>query len=384
MNSFPDRLNDQLERQWRGEQPTEPSQLPPSRTDHDPNVDELVTLAQRLQTISQLQADPDFSQRLEARILARSSALSRKPVRTIRKNRVFQRTYRIPFALGVALACLLFVAMAGTLTVAAQGADPNNPLYGVNRWVQQIQHPQTSSAVAQGNVHWLKAHDQLIALANLVDPAHATAYQQSLTDLDQQIDALAHSVEALPAGPDKDNLSSKLTTLKGDARQELHKLLPHLVLSEKLLTTDELGRLGDTVPRLEKVVMLVSHPQKQATITITGYDLQSGMQLLVDNQIVAPASSSQDQNGDDVFIVRWSDKQPPATLGILNPDGTVAQTSVVTFTVTEGNENSNANANANANAGGNNNVNSNGKGNTNRNGGGNTNGKGKGKATPAH
>jgi hypothetical protein len=268
--------------------------------------------------------------------------------------------------------------MMGTVTVAAQGSDPHNPLYGVKHWVQQIQHPQTSSDVAQGNLQWRKAHDQLHALANLTDPTHAAAYQQTLTDLDQQIDTLAHSVQALPAGSDKDDLSNKLTILKRDTRQELYKLLPHLALSEKLLTTDELGRLGDTVPRLERVVMLVSHSQKQATITMTGKYLQSGMQLLVDNQIVAPSSFSQDQDGNDVFIVHWPDKQPPETLGILNPDGTVAQTTMVTFTVTEGNSNSNANVNA----GGNNNVNSKGKGNTNKNGRRNTNGKGKATPTP--
>ncbi|HEY4385454.1 MAG TPA: hypothetical protein VGN34_13425, partial [Ktedonobacteraceae bacterium] len=90
MNSFPDRLNDQLERQKRGEQPVGPSQLPVSRMDHDPDAVGLAKLAQRLQAAPQLQTDPGFAQRLEAHILAHSSALSRKQVRTIRWNRLFQ------------------------------------------------------------------------------------------------------------------------------------------------------------------------------------------------------------------------------------------------------------------------------------------------------
>jgi hypothetical protein len=278
------------------------------------------------------------------------------------------------FALGIALVCLLLVGTMGTLTVAAQVTNPNNPLYEVKRWVQHVQYPQINSTVAQAEANWRTAHDQLKTLASLADLAHAEAYHQALADLDQHIHTLAQSIQTLPAGPDRESLSNKLVTLKVDVSQTLRRLLPRLALSEQLLTTDELGQLNDTVPYVDSAAMVVSHPKKQATITISGKNLQPGVQLLVDNQQVASSGSL--QNGIGVFTVSWTGGQSPKTIGILNPDGTAAQTTTITFTLTNGNGNTNQNGSGNKNGKGN------GKGNANANANGKGKGKGKGRGNP--
>ncbi|GHO95155.1 hypothetical protein KSF_052030 [Reticulibacter mediterranei] len=386
MNSFPDRLNDRLERQRQNKQPLSSRSIPQSKptNDHDSDVDELAMLAQRLQEAPQLQVDSDFARRLEARILAHHATLSKKQSAAYPRNRLFQRTYRMPLALSIALICLLLAITLGTLTVAAQASNSGNPLYEVKQWMQGIENPHTSTEQAQAEANWSKARDQLKTLTQLADPAHAATYRQALADLDQQINKFAQSIQALPTGPDKDNLSNKLTTLKADARQTLHDILPRLRLSEKLLTTDELGRLHATIPEVDSAVMVVSHSQKQATITITGEHFQSSALLLVDNQIVESSAIMKNQDGSMVFTVDWSGKQPPQTIGILNPDGTAAQTNTLTFSVTGDNvnntsdKNNNGNHNANNN-GADNNGNSANKENTNNNGADNNNGKGKAK-----
>jgi hypothetical protein len=289
----------------------------------------------------------------------------------MRRNRLFQRSFRMQFTLGIALICLLVMGTMGTLTAAAQVTNPSNPLYQIKQWMQDVQQPQATSAVARAQANWRTAHDQLNTLVSLADSAHVTAYHQALMDLDQQINTLAQSIKALPAGPDRDNLSDRLVELKADARQVLRGLLPRLTLSEKLLTTDELGRLDDTIPRVESAVMIVFlHAEKQTTINIVGENLQSGARLLIDNQLVVSSGSL--QSGRDVFAVSWSSQQPPKTIGILNPDGTVAQTTTITFTIADTNESGNgkngSSNKSNTSGSGNSNSNGNSSGNSNSNG----------------
>ncbi len=378
MRPLPDRLNDRLERQRRGERVSEPSQSPVSRKDHDLEVEELAMLARRLQVTPQLRVDPGFAQRLEARILAQHAIQSRRRATTTRENGLFQRTHWKRFAFGIALVSLLLAGTMGTLSAAAQATNPNNPLYEVKRWVQRVQYPQTDATMTRAETNWHNAQGQLNTLTSLTDSPHATAYRKGLANLEQQINQLAQAIQTLPAGPDRDNLTNKLVMLKTESRQMLRGLLPHLALSEQLLTTNELGRLGDTVPNVDSAAMVVVHSSKQATITITGNNLQPGAQLLVDKKLMV--SSGSWQNGTGVFTVSWPGKQSPKTIGILNPDGTATQTTTITFTLTEGNGNGNdkGNNNPNKNGGGNNNNNGNTNGNGNNNDNGNNNGNGNG------
>src|SRR5258708_25850654 len=113
--------------------------------------------------------------------------------------------------------------------------------------------------------------------------------------------------------------------MKADARHSLGGLLPQLALSERLLTTDELGRLGDTVPHLVSAeIVLPAHPNGQAVISIAGEDIQPVAQLLVDSRLMDVRGSL--QNGWHVFVANCVWNQQPQRLGIHNPNGTAAQT----------------------------------------------------------
>jgi len=359
VKQLPERLNDRLEqlnaRSWNDEKPADWLLSPAHAPESDHEVDELATLAHRFQLAPPLQVDPDFAKQLERRILLRNAALRLE--RQSARGRLFPRLLRGHPFFGVALSICLLLLLLGTgvLVTAAQVSNPDNPLYTVKRLEQHVQISLVSSSESQARLDLQFARDRLNTLVGLADPAHAQAYQRGLTDLDQQIRAVVKGINTLPAGTSRDRLASELATLEADARQALRTLLPRLTLAERLLTTGELGRLGDNVPLLKSVeIVLPAHPNGHAIISISGDDIQLGAQLLVDSQFVEARSSL--QNGLNVFVATWAGYQHPHSIAILNPDGTAAETTAITLQIPNdhgnGNSNGGGNGNGNGNGGG--------------------------------
>ena len=355
MKPLPERLNDRLERQSartsKGEESPGGLLSPPAQTSHiDPGVDELVDLAHRFQSASPLEIDPDFARQLEQRVLMHNAALR---LQQFRRRRSFPRLWGAHPFFGVALSfCLLLLLLGtGVLVGAAQVSNPANPLYAVKRWEQHVQVSLVNSSENQAEMDLRSARDRLNTLAKLVDSAEA--YNQALADLDQQISTASKAINALPAGGHHDRLVGELAAFEADARSTLRLLLPQLALPERLVTSSELGHLGDNVPRLKSVaIALPAHPNGRATISISGQGVQPGAQLLVDGRLVMVQGSL--QNGLYVFVVDWVGNLHPQSIGILNPDSTAVQTSAITVKTSDehGNGNSNSGGNGNGNGGG--------------------------------
>ena len=360
MNSEYERLNERLERgnerPRNGEKPPERLTLLAHALDRDQEIDELVMVARRLQSNPHLQADPDFADLLESRILLRQASLRRKrPAHTWS----FPRPWGANPVYGIALGLCLLILLSGTsvLVAAAQVSNPENPLYAVKRWEQHVQISLSSSSESRAGLDVQFARERLNTLPALANPAQADAYSQALADFDQRLSAATSAIRGLSSASDREHLGSELATLEVDARQTLRKFLPQLAVTERLLTTDELGRLGDTVPRLQSAEIVPSaHPVGHVAFSITGDNIQPGAQLLVNGQIMDAQGSF--QNGLYVFTTSWQGDQPPQSIGILNPDGTVAQTTAITMKSSNGNGNGN---NGNGNNGGHGNGNNNGK-----------------------
>jgi hypothetical protein len=345
MKPLPERLNERLERRqvrsWNGDS------SPVSALNRDPEADELVALALRVQAASPLQVDPDFARQLEQRMLTRHAVLRlERPVRRWSFLRLLRAHPVFRVALG--LCFLLLLLGTGALLLPAQATNPDSPLYVVKHWEQQMQVSLANSPENQAHLDLQFALDRLKTLVTLADAAHAQAYSEALVELDQQLTAASRASDALPAGAEHDRVESQLATLQADARHTLRGLLPQLALPERLATTDELGRLGDTVPHLVSVEMVLpAHQGGQATISIAGDDLQPGAQLLVDSRLVGGTGSF--QNGRYVFVANWAGNQPPQLLGVLNPDGTAAQTTTITLNSSDDHGNGNGNSNGNGN-----------------------------------
>ncbi len=344
MKSLPDRLNEQLENQnrlrhgknqlWQGSIPAH---------DSIPEVDELAKLAQYLQMAPQLQVEPGFTARLETRMLAHSVAQSRQSRMQTTQSRTyspFLLLLRPQFVFVITSLVLLLIGTTSVLTAAAQVTDSGNPLYSVKRWEQGVQRTLTVSATDRTGLDEQIAQEQLNTLAKSGDPTHASTYQQALANLNQQINTFAQSVATLPAGAERDSFQAKLVTLKANARQTLRGLLPQLSLAEKQSTTTELGRLGDTIPHIDSATVtgLMSFGT-QTIVQLTGNNIQTGARLLINDQLTE--STLFLQHNTYVSVLNGSSQQRPDTIGILNPDGTIAQTTAITFALSQTGQGSN-------------------------------------------
>ena len=56
--------------------------------------------------------------------------------------------------------------------------------------------------------------------------------------------------------------------------------------------------------------------------------------MLIDQVFVGESGTL--ENGTDIFVVSWNGQSSPHTIGILNPDGTMAQTTVILFSDAKG------------------------------------------------
>jgi hypothetical protein len=344
MKPLEERLNDRLEQarldiRRNGLHPGGLT-LPERERESDPEVDGLVVLAQRLQQAHQIQVAPDFAGQLERRLLRRHAEL-RLQQRILRYS-FFSLLRSRPVLSAVLGVCLLVCLMSiSVLALAAQVTNPSNPLYGLKRWEQQVQVQMSGSSVAQASLDLQFVQDQLKALP--ANSAHTEAYRQALIELDEQIDTAAAAIDKLPAGAQHARLASELASVKRDAIQELRSLLPRLALPERLATTGELARLGDTVPTLtHATLVLPEHPNGQATIILEGSMIQAKAQLLVNGAVVDASGTFQPDQV--VFAVAWNGELYPRSLGILNPDGTAAETTAITITgATNGNQSGHSN-----------------------------------------
>jgi hypothetical protein len=347
-----ERFNDRLEQMlWptRRHRNDENGRIPGWQ---EQEFEDLVEVAQRLRTLPQVQTSPDFAGHLEHRMLCRAAEL-RLPRSGVRHR--FCPTLRLrPALIGALACCLLFLVFStGLLAFAAQVANPTNPLYMLRRLEQHVQISLAGDQSGRAALDLQFAHDSLTALSSLADPAHTQAYEQALADLDQHLQHAALVINTLPNNAHRLQLATELQKLRAGAAHLLRSLLPGLSLAERLETTAQLARLGDTVARVfQGVVTLLSHPNWHAQVSLSGRNLRTGAQLLVDGRLTGVAGTVE-QSLLVFALANWSGARHPHVLGILNPDGTVAQTTTITVRLDAGDGNGNNGSNGNGNGNGN-------------------------------
>lgn len=342
MKSLYERLNRRLDQTVSSSQLREPQQSDFLPAERDEETDELIALARRIREEEAVQVAPDFAQQLERRMLRYNAEV--KLQQRSKKSSFFAlfRTHHV-FSAVLSL-CLLFLLFStSTLALAAQANNPDNPLYAVKNWEQHVQLLFAGNAENQASLNLQFAQGRLDALSSLTSANHAAAYRQTLTDLDQNIDVAAAIINSLPAGAQRDHMTGELSSFKGDAINVLRGLLSRLAIPERLTTTNELANLGDQVPHIDSAILhLPAHANEKAIIRLTGNNIDAGAHLLIDGQLVDASGSL--QNGQIIFRIDWQGRLYPQSLGIMNPDDTIAQIAV---TATQ-------NSGTNSNQGGNN------------------------------
>lgn len=344
-------------------------------------LSEMAALARYVQTTPSLRADPAFATRLERKLLAHNV----RHMQTKAANRKGHWLFGWAPQMWIAFASVLFCILIGTgtaLAAAPGAANPDNPLYGIKVWEQHMQFSLANSPQNQADISLQIIRDRLNTAASIADASHADAYQQAIQDADQQMAAATQIIDSLPAGSDRQRLSSELTTLKTDARHTLYNLLPKLPLTAQLATTTFLDHLGAPVPSIQSATVVVtSAPIRQATITVTGTNLTSSTRLVINNRLVTGDCTLQDNSC--VFVIPWHDQAAPSVIAVLNKDDTGAQTTAIIFTNSSESNNGNGNNGNGQNSG--DNTNSTGKdtsGSNNGHGHNNTNNKAKPTSTP--
>jgi hypothetical protein len=378
MNPLYEHLNDELERQediWSTRTSPDLQLSPTPASNYDQGVNGLVAVARRIQQASAVQVDPDFAETLEQRMLVHNAIQRLRRSQHSRWSRLsLDWPLHVHPVIRVVLSCCMLVVLLGigVLIASAQITDPNNPLYGVNQWEQNVQISLSGSPADRAGLDLQFAGDRLNTLVDLVNASNAQAYEQQLVELDRQIDNAVQSINQVPVGAQRDQLESRLATFQTHVSYVLRGFLPQLTLQERLATTEILADLGNGVPHLQSVqLILPTHPGGLATIIITGSDLESGAQLVIDGRVMGASGSL--QNGVYTFMVSWNGKQQAHSIGILNPDGTFAQITMIGLSGSGDNGNGGC---GNGNGNGCSNKKGNGNGNGKENGCGNGKGNG--------
>ena len=347
----------------------------------DDEVQAMAQFAQQLRASSSLLPDPAFAQQLERKILAHNVRYAQAKKTKNRWSWLFSEkgVPRVQFVLATILFCLLLAGTSTVLVMAETVSNPDNPLYHVKVWEQQVQLSLANSPQNRADVSLHIIRDRLSIIPTLADPSHTNAYEQTVDDIKGQIENITSIINTLPAGADHDHLVSELATVKNDTRQTLYGVLLKLPLTEQITTTTLLGQLGAPVPEIQQVTILITRrPTSQAIVTIKGTNLTNTTRLIVNMQVIK--SNCVVQENTCVFTFPWHKANPPGDIAVLNADGTVIETTHMTLVSGSGND-GNKGTSGNENGTG-----KNGKG-TNPTGG-NTNGnrphKGKSTSTPDH
>lgn len=330
----------------------------------DPDIEGLVSQAQWLQQAEPLQVDEDFAHRLETRLLARQAVLKPQTARQQRRWKAVPSTTWVRRPLGaVAMLCALLLLLLGSgLLVAAHGASPGSPLYGVKRWEGGMRYGLNAQTV-QAAQDYQEAHDRLLMVASVTSPASNTkAYSDALNGFVRSLATFENDVSKFPSGSEREQLAKDLVSLKLDARHTLRGLLTHLTITQRLTTTTELAQLGEPVPLLTKII-ITSTPgsSSQVVITFEGSNIQPGARLVIDGQLVT--ANQLFKGGSYQFTLKWEKQQAPHSLGIQNPDGMNVANNRFNWPAThDGNQGGNGHGNGGGTGNGDDGGKSNGKG----------------------
>ncbi|HKT39536.1 MAG TPA: hypothetical protein VJR48_14265, partial [Ktedonobacterales bacterium] len=189
-----------------------------------------------------------------------------------RPNRVAQRQTVWRRLLWPALAAMLLLAIGMSTLTAAAAAGPGSPLYGLRRWEQNIQLTFAGSAADRVRLHITYAQDALSALdATVASRQTGATYEDALATFRDEARAAMTNLNSVPAGGERDALSSQLQRLLAHGTTTLHSALAMLQWPQRIEATGVLGEIGDNVLIVTQASMVYAeHGQRLWTITVTG------------------------------------------------------------------------------------------------------------------
>jgi hypothetical protein len=253
------------------------------------------------------------------------------PLRALRGRQTRHFGSRVPVrAWQTVAAALLLIVIGGGLFAAVVSAAPGSPLFGLRRWGQDVRITLDTSAAGRTGQH-LQLADQYLADLEAVIAQYQgdTAYSDALSALRQEDRAAVSDLAAVTEAGAVRDLQSRLADLHQRERRDLRDALLVIGWSNRVLTTQALGELGETVPVVASATVEgeIESGVQQWRIRLTGTGFQQGAQLMLNGQ---PFGGAVLEPSPTTLEVVWPDagtSRISGRLGVQNPDGTAAETS---------------------------------------------------------
>jgi hypothetical protein len=190
-----------------------------------------------------------------------------------------------------------------------------------------VQEQLDPNAADRVQLHLANARTALASLVAAV--AHRTGdptYSDALATLRSEDHAAATTLQTLPLGSERNNLTTQLQTLRRQERSDLYAALPKIGWLDQLATTQALGGLGAAIPQITSVTLeqLAPSGEHNWKVTIIGLGFDSGAELIGGGSTVVGQVVT---SGSTQLVVEISDGERHLLnkdAGVRNPDGTVA------------------------------------------------------------
>jgi len=222
----------------------------------------------------------------------------------------------------------LVLGIASILGVVAAAAQPGSPLYALHRFEQGVQVQLAPTSADRVELHLANARAALAALNTAVTRRQGDpSYSDALTTLQSEAQAAAATLQTLPAGHERDQLTGQLQTLRQQETQDLSTALTMISWPDQLATTQALGSLGAAIPHVTSVTVeqLAPDGDRGWKVTVTGSGFEIGAELVDSGGTVlghvlasGPLQLIVEINETDRHLLGQG-------AGVRNPDGTAAR-----------------------------------------------------------
>ncbi len=288
--------------------------------------DEVMVRLAAAETLAHLQGvvvPPELTERVEARLRARIHG------QTLQTGKVFPlphapaRRRRWLTLLSAAVLVLLLVSI-GTLTAAARSL-PGDALYG-------LKQVEDRSALAFAGSPRARAEAAIGQLRSTLADLHTVVVAGRTQDaLQQAVNAVVSktkdsraAVAAVAVGADRVGVQHDLDTALSAEEQTLRSLLRQVNWPIRVALTQQLGALGDVVPTITQV-SVSQQSDDTLLVTVRGTNFAPTAELVINGE---PQGGGQQSTTTQLIVViseaGW--QHEALAIGVLNPDGTAAQT----------------------------------------------------------
>jgi hypothetical protein len=295
---------------------------------------ERVAAAASLTCLNTLEVPSAFAERIEERVRTRVHTLHLEGIpqkshshrRTIGYHTIPLRKY---FALASIILLLALVFTGFGVTRVAANSLPGDPLYQVKRLEQQIVVAQTQDQEQKVSLEIAHVSTALADLSAVVQERRSdTDITAALAVVASDTQGSQQAVNVLPEGQARENLVRTLTVTLNAERSALLQLLPDLSWSQHLAFTNQLGRVGEQIPLVTRVTA-AWNANHMLILTITGKNFAPGVRPII-AEVSRGIVMQQTSTTLTIAVVAADLPDEHAyTVGVANPDGTVAQIMVL-------------------------------------------------------